>query len=143
MKRIDKIGFILAALLIAAIPVAQVLATCTYTTQVGSGVTVASCNETTEAGPTLISHGKPLDQTRGLVVSAVHTSAMTAGGTFQAWTWVPTATQWVRTPDLDLVAAAATNQTWAAFQVLVPRGRIDYRPSGVGAGNTLIYISGY
>jgi hypothetical protein len=134
-----------ALVLLLAYPVYS-LAVCTYTTQIGSGTTVASCNETTELAPTLVTEGKSLDKVRGVVVMAVRTGAsgaMTAGGKLNAWLYSPSAGMWVRTPDLDVTAAAQTNQAWTAMEVMVPRGRIDYRPSALGAGNTLVYIHGY
>ena len=138
MKKILLIA--LAVAVAGVIPAYNALATCTVA-QTNATNTVNSCTATTEAGPTLATDGRSIAGAKGVSVAVVSTGAMTAGGTLAAWTYWPQASQWVRNPDLDLVAAAATNQTWTALVVPVPVGRIDYRPSALGANNTLIYIS--
>lgn len=143
---VDKIGLTLAVTLLVAIPIAKVWATCTYDTShesFGTGYTIASCNETTEAAPTLATQGKPLAGSTGLTITVVATGNMTAGGKLNAYLYHQAVGQWTRAPDLDLtISAAATNQTWPGFMVTVPQGRIDYRTSAAGANNTLIYLIG-
>ena len=141
MKKILLIA--LAVAVAGVIPAYNALATCTVT-QTNATNTVNSCTATTEAGPTLATDGRSIAGAKGVSVAVVSTGAMTAGGTLAAWTYWPQASQgsqWVRTPDLDLTASAATNQSWSGLVVTVPVGRIDYRPSALGANNTLVYIS--
>lgn len=132
----------IAVLAVLAVPL-YVWATCTYSTATGSRVTIASCNSTTEAAPTLATEGADLTKAKGVVVGVKATGTMTAGGKLNAYLYSAHAGIWFRAPDLDLTAAAQTNQMWLGTEVLVPFGRIDYRPSALGANNTLIYIHGF
>jgi hypothetical protein len=117
-------------------------ASCTYTTDAGSSTTKSVCTTTTEAAPTLVTEGRSLDGLSGLVVIATASSAWTAGGKLNAYIWSPQAAAWVRAPDFDLTVPAATGQAWAGFFIPVPNGRIDYKPAGVGAVTTTIYMIG-
>lgn len=132
---------ILAALLTLALPLLA-SAACTYATAGGSSTTVATCTTTTEAAPTLVTEGRSLDGLAGFTVALRSSGTSTAGGALLAYLWVQGAQAWVRAPDLDLTAQALTGQVWPGFVVTVPQGRIDYRPSGLGANTTTIYIIG-
>lgn len=151
----DKIELVLRAALIGGLIIAGVLAipgrptsaTCTYDTSrdsgTGSGWTVASCNSTTEARPTLTTEGKPMQGVRAFNVAVVASGNMTAGGQFLATAWHPAFSKWIDVPDLTLtISAASTNQLWIGFLNPVPEGRLAFRPSAAGANNTLIYIIG-
>ncbi len=143
MRKIDKVCWILGILFVLGITAQQAWATCTYSAGVDSNTTIASCNTTTEAAPTLATEGKSLSKTTGFSVMATASANMTAGGQLQAYLYNSDAAQWVRSPDLDVtIASAATNQAWSGFVVTVPKGRVDYRPSGIGAVNSSIYIVG-
>lgn len=143
MRKFDRICWGIAIVFVLAIVGQQALATCTYSTAAGSATTVASCNATTELAPTLATEGKSLAGVTGLRVMAVASGNMTAAGKLAAYLYSADAGRWVRAPSRDLtISAAATNEAWPDISVAVSLGRIDYRPLGAGANNTLIYVTG-
>jgi hypothetical protein len=132
---------LLAVALAIFLPLAA-SASCTYTTDTGSSTTKSVCTTTSEAAPTLVSEGRALDGLAGMFIIATASSAWTAGGTLNAYIWSPQAGVWVRAPDYDLTVPGSTGQAWGAFYIPVPQGRIDYKPAGVGAVTTTIYMVG-
>ena len=134
MNKIDKFAWILGIALILAIPAAKVWAACTYDStneSKGSGYTVASCNLTTEAAPTLATEGKPLNGVAAIRVSAVASGNMTAAGKLSAYVYSPQAGIWTRSAARDLtISAAVTNETWADVVVpALPLGGCIHSPS--------------
>ena len=132
-----------ALVLLLAYPV-YTLATCTYTrtTSPGQNTTIQTCNTTTETGPTLSTDGQPVGRTGVVSVFAKGSAAMTAGGKLEAYVYNADAAQWFRYPAADLTAVASTNQTWAPVDVSVPNGRVDFKPAGIGAITTTVYVVG-
>lgn len=134
---------LLAALLSLALPLLA-SAACTYSSGTEWSTRIATCTTTTEAAPTLVTEGLSLGGKKGMTVVVESSGTMTAGGTFQAYLWTPSAASgagaWVRAPDLDLTAQALAKQAWPGFVVSVAQGRIDYRPSGTGALTTTIHL---
>jgi hypothetical protein len=141
MKKILTVALALAVAFAVAVPTVK-WATCTYTTTPGygqRGITVASCNSTTEAAPTVVTEGRSLAGATAVTLKVKASGNMTAGGQFQAYLWSAHSNQWYRAPRFDhTITAAATNEAFDTLLVPIPDGRIDWRPYGAGANNTLL-----
>lgn len=92
--------------------------------------------------PTTASDGLSLDGLSGVVVSLNTSSSATAGGTLQAYVYVPEQAVWMRVADLDLTTVAATNQSWAGIWIPVSRGRVMWVPNAIGTVSGVVYMTG-
>jgi hypothetical protein len=103
---------------------------------------MAAFSTGTESAPTGTAVGISLTDIVGVNVILNTSSAATAGGTLQAYTYNPESGAWGRVPDLDLTAIAATNQSWPGLFVPVQRGRVTWVPNGIGTVSGVVYIVG-
>lgn len=125
-------------------------AACTWSST-GSYRSKVVCTTANEAAPTLVTEGMSLSNLKALSVTAEADAAQTftaaPAGTLAVYLWDPTVAAWARCRDCGeptITEASVRRQSFAAFQVLGPTGRIAFVPVGVtvSAGGVTLYLTG-